>query len=164
MALYTLNPIFTSIRGSIGNLIFTSYRGKPVIRRKSTKKRMFNDAQRKSQSYFGRAVALWKTLTQEEKTSWEEIANGKNITPYNGFISVNTKRANQGLMMIRVYTENPEVIEPPSSQKKPPKKRITHLNNSFSIISNTQWPYLSDRFELCNSPPPETFSILARAG
>lgn len=163
MALYELNPIFTSIRGSIGNLIFTSYRGKPVIRRKSTKKRIFNDAQRKSQSNFGRAVALWKTLTQEEKTSWEEIANGKNITPYNAFVSVNTKRANQGLMMIRVYSENPEVIEPPSSQKKPPNKRITYLNKSFSIISNTQCLHISDSFESCNSPP-ETFSIFARAG
>ena len=163
MALYELNPIFTSIRGSIGDLIFTSYRGKPVIRRKSTKKRMFNDAQRVSQGHFARAVALWKTLTLEEKSSWEEIANGKNITPYNAFISVNTKRVNQGLMMIRVYSDNPVTIQPPISQKKPPKKRITHLKKSVSIISNTHRPYLSARYELCNSPP-ETFSIFARAG
>lgn len=163
MALYELNPIFTSIRGSIGNLIFTSYRGKPVIRRKSTKKRMFNDAQRVSQGHFGRAVALWKTLTQEEKTSWEEIANGKNITPYNAFISVNTKRANQGLMMIRVYSENPDIIEPSSSQNNFSNKRITYLKKSFSIISNTHRSYFSDRYESCNSPP-ETFSIFSRAG
>lgn len=163
MALYTLNPIFVSIRGSIGDLIFTSYRGKPVIRRKSTKKRMFNAAQKKSQSNFARAVALWKTLTPNERSSWEEIALSKNIMPYNAFISVNTKRANQGLMMIRVYSENPEVIELSSSRNNPSKKRITYLKKSFSIISNTQWPYLSDRFESCNSPP-ETFSIFARAG
>jgi len=92
---------------------------------------MFNDAHKKSQGYFGRAVALWKTLTPKERSSWEEIANGKNITPYNGFISVNTKRANQGLMMIRIYSDNPEIIQPSSSQNNPPKKRITYLQKSF---------------------------------
>ncbi len=124
---------------------------------------MFNDAQRKSQGHFARAVALWKTLTQEEKSGWEEIANGKNITPYNAFISANVRRANEGLMMIRWYSENPVTIKPPSSQNNPPIKRIIYLKKPFSINYKTSQQYISDRFELCSSPP-ETFSIFARAG
>jgi len=130
LALYTLNPIFVSVRGSISNLIFTSYRGKPVIRRKSTKKRQFNDAQRVSQGHFARAVALWKSLSKAEKSSWQEIALSRNLFAYNAFISVNVQRVNDGLPMIHDY---PEANKPVLS------KSVSNVLNNFIFMRQSQF-------------------------
>ena len=152
MALYTLNPIFVSVRGSIGNLIFTSYRGKPVIRRKSTKKRQFNDAQRVSQGHFARAVALWKSLTKSEKSSWQDVALSRNIFAYNAFISINVRRANNGLPMIRDYSEaNKPVKSKLDSQSL--NNFISAISNIFDISQNESSRYIPGRYALCNSPP-----------
>ena len=152
MALYTLNPIFVSVRGSIGNLIFTSYRGKPVIRRKSTKKRQFNDAQRVSQGHFARAVALWKSLTKTEKSSWQEIALSRNIFAYNAFISVNVRRANDGLSMIRGYSEASKPVQT-KSVSNTFNNFISGISGIFDISQNELPLSLPGRYVLCNSPP-----------
>ena len=152
MAVYTLNPVFLSISGSIGGLIFTSYRGRPVIRRKSIKKRMFNDAQRISQGHFAKAVALWKKLTQKEKISWNQLAIEKNIKPYNVFISINVCRANAGLLMIRAYCDI----------KKSAQLEIKSVNDIFNQYIGVFDKYFahsvkvsetSSRNVLFNSPP-----------
>ena len=152
MALYTLNPIFVSVRGSIGDLIFTSYRGKPVIRRKSTKKRQFNDAQRVSQGHFARAVALWKSLSKAEKLSWQEIALSRNIFAYNAFISINVRRANDGLPMIRDYSEASKPILT-KLDSNIFNNFIFGITNIFDISHSNLSQSLLGRYVLCNSPP-----------
>ena len=152
MALYTLTPIFKSVRGSIGNLIFTSYRGKPVIRRKSTKKRQFNDAQRVSQGHFVRAVALWKSLTKTEKSSWQEIALRRNIFAYNAFISVNARRANDVFPMICDYSEAGKLVQA-KAVSNTFNNFISSISNIFDISQSESSQSLSGRYALSNSPP-----------
>ena len=152
MALYNLNPIFVSVRGSIGDLIFTSYRGKPVIRRKSTKKRQFNAAQRVSQGHFARAVALWKSLSKAEKSSWQEIALSRNIFAYNAFISINVRRANDGLPMIRDYSEINKPVQSKSDSYSF-NNFISGISDIFDISQSKSSHSLPGRYALCNSPP-----------
>ena len=140
-----------SVRESIDNLIFTSYRGKPVISRKSTKKRQFNDAQRVSQGHFARAVALWKSLTKAEKLSWQDVALSRNIFAYNAFISINVRRANNGLPMIRDYSEaNKPVKSKLDSQSL--NNFISAISNIFDISQNESSRCFPGRYALCNSP------------
>ena len=87
MAEITLNPLLTSINGSIGNLVLYKRQGKQYIRIRVIPRNPDTAEQRKGRDKFADAVAAWQALSVQEVNLWKKKASVMKRRGYNLFIS-----------------------------------------------------------------------------
>lgn len=77
------------VTGTIGGILtFTTWKGRPVVRRRVTPRNPNSAAQQGIRSGMKFGGALWADLSDEDKASWDEKAAQKNYSPFNAFVSV----------------------------------------------------------------------------
>ncbi len=96
MAKAKLNPMFTSINGRIGNIVFYKRKGIQCLRRYVIPHNPDTEAQRKNRHTFRNAVSSWKALSVEEKNTWNKKVRRlrKQMSGYNLYISEYMKENN----------------------------------------------------------------------
>ncbi|HSA16667.1 MAG TPA: hypothetical protein P5346_18145, partial [Spirochaetota bacterium] len=87
MATATLNPVLTSISGSVGNLVLYTRNGKTIMRQWIMPPSPNTPAQKKNRSRFRDAMALWRSLPDKEKDTYNRKACKLGMTGHNLFIS-----------------------------------------------------------------------------
>jgi len=88
MAVLTLNPVFHSIKGRIGNIMLYNNNGILYARVKARIVNPDTEKQRIVRRTFGDAVRSWQSLTLEERQRYNKKARRLPINGYNYYISV----------------------------------------------------------------------------
>ena len=93
MAILTLNPVFTSLSGHCGDIVFYMRRGTQCARSYIIPPNPNTPEQKNNRSRFAEAVRSWQQLTGEEKTRFTGIIRKrfydqyKRMSAYNIYIS-----------------------------------------------------------------------------
>ena len=87
MAYATLNPIFKSISGRVGSLVFYHYNNRQYIRRYVVPRNPDTPAQRDLRERFAKAVTGWQALERYKKEQWNNRALLMQMSGYNLYIS-----------------------------------------------------------------------------
>ncbi|HRZ29123.1 MAG TPA: hypothetical protein P5346_02925 [Spirochaetota bacterium] len=91
MASLMLNPVITSIRGTVGGLVFYQRNGKTVSRTWIMPPNPRTQKQQSNRARFAQAMAAWQGLRAGEKQSYNSRAKKLNMTGHNLFISERMK-------------------------------------------------------------------------
>ncbi len=87
MASVTLNPMFMSVRGRLGKIVYYT-RWKNVYARIYIKPRNpRTEAQQRNRNLFSEAMKSWQGLSEEEKFTWNRMAKKLPMTGHNLYIS-----------------------------------------------------------------------------
>ena len=92
MAIVILNPVFTSISGAVGRMVFYKRYGKTVMRAYIIPPNPNTPAQQKNRSRFRDAMASWQGLSADEKIAYNAAARKPGITGHNLYISLYMKK------------------------------------------------------------------------
>jgi len=87
MATAQLNPVLTSISGSVGRLVFYSRFGKTIMRAWIIPPNPRTPAQQANRSRFRDAMLSWRQLPDEEKDSFNRKGKKLGMTGHNLYIS-----------------------------------------------------------------------------
>lgn len=87
MAHATLNPIFKSISGRMGSVVYYHYNGRQYMRRYVVPCNPHTPEQTKMRKTFADAVSAWQTLAEYKKTQWNHRALALPMSGYNLYIS-----------------------------------------------------------------------------
>ena len=87
MATATLNPVITSISGSVGKMVFYTRHGKTLMRAWIMPPNPRTEAQQANRGLFRQAMAAWQQLSRGEKDALNAQARKPGITGHNLFIS-----------------------------------------------------------------------------
>jgi len=91
MAVLTLNPVFQSLAGRIGNIILYNNNGRLCARVKGKIVNPDTEEQRMVRRTFGDAVRSWQSLSFEEQQSYNKKARRLSRKGYNFYISLYMK-------------------------------------------------------------------------
>ena len=91
MATVTLNPLFESVSGRIGNAVFYRRGNTQCVRGYVVPGNPDTVLQRKTRAAFGSAVKSWQKMTSEEKYAYTRKARNLGMSGYNLFISAYIK-------------------------------------------------------------------------
>ncbi len=89
MANFTLNPVFTGVRRSIGDLTFYSLNGKTHTRLKPGKPYRYTEGRKEHTQAFSDTVDEWRSLPESARGAWDVYGDKKNCRGYNMFIKNN---------------------------------------------------------------------------
>lgn len=87
----TFPPHIISIHGHIGNVIYYNAYGIQYARSYAKPRNPRTAEQQKIRTTFGEVSKLWKQLTDEEKSLYNRMAEGKPLNGYNVFMSMTLK-------------------------------------------------------------------------
>ena len=87
MATATLNPVFKSISGRIGNAVFYCRQNTQYVRSYVVPKNPDTPLQREARGNFAGAVKSWQQMTLEERYAYVRKARDLGMSGYNLFIS-----------------------------------------------------------------------------
>lgn len=87
MALVTFSPLVNNIRGRVGDIVYSVWRGIPYIRRHVPHNTSNTPAQASQRQSFAQAVHAWQTLDSKQQRCWSQAAMHLNMSGYNLFIS-----------------------------------------------------------------------------
>jgi len=87
MAIVTLNPVFESMRGKIGNIVLYNNDSTLCARVKARPVNPDTEKQRSVRRNFGDAVRSWQSLTEEDKKRYNKKARRLSKKGYNLYIS-----------------------------------------------------------------------------
>ena len=90
------DSIVDSINSKVGNFVYSEWKGRPVMRKHSRKKRNMTPLQMEVCNAFGVVAATWKSLPDVVKDTWKPRAVGIAKTEYNIFIGENSNRQRTG--------------------------------------------------------------------
>ncbi len=91
MAHAKLDPMFTELKGRLGNVVFYKRLGKQCLRRYVIPRNPDTEFQRANRHVFRDAVISWKVLPTEEKDAWDfKVRRMKKAMSGTTFISPNT--------------------------------------------------------------------------
>lgn len=90
------DPIVNRISSRLGNFVYSSWKGKNVIKRYSKRSGAFTENQLRVQKTFKETAFIWKSLPVKMKASWKASINGIAMTEMNMFLSKNTKLIAEG--------------------------------------------------------------------
>jgi hypothetical protein len=96
MASVIYDPLVHSISRRLGNFVYTTWKGKNVIRSYPQRKRTFNDKQRAAQDVFRKVSVMWKELPKQLKDIWRELAKDQPMTGMNMFMRTNMALVKEG--------------------------------------------------------------------
>ena len=142
-------PLFgLGASGSIGgSIVFSSWRGRPYVRRLSIPKNPKSGLQVGMRSVFKYITQAWAALTQNDKDNWITLAEATNITELNAMVAFNQKRAriNQGPMRGPDLSPgtNPLAVEAAAAANLPKALTITWDAPSVSPGDYTGMVYMS---------------------
>jgi hypothetical protein len=92
MAAATLNPAFTSFKGSLGHIVFYSRWGNTYARKYVKPRNPDSEGQKKSRCLFREAMKSWQALTVEDKQRYIFKARNLPMTGHNFFVSEYMKK------------------------------------------------------------------------
>ena len=98
MGAVEFDPIVSGIRKKVGNFVYSSWKGKNVIRKYNPKRPSSTASQLEVQAAFRVVVTIWKSLPVIMKASWEGSVAGKALTAFNLFMSRNALKQKSGLV------------------------------------------------------------------
>ena len=87
MAIATLHPMFRSISGRVGGVVFYSYNEVTYFRAYVVPRNPDTSAQRSNRRLFARAMRAWQELSLFDKGSFNRRARRLGMTGHNLFIS-----------------------------------------------------------------------------
>ena len=87
MAKFILNPMFKSISGRLGNVVFYTRRGVQCGRIYVVPRNPDTGHQRKNKNIFREAVQAWQDIPSPQKDRWNRLARNKTLSGYNLFLS-----------------------------------------------------------------------------
>jgi len=90
------DPIVETISSRVGNFVYSEWKGRPVMKKHSRKKRNVTPGQMEVCNAFGVVAAAWKSLPPVVKDTWRQRAVGVPKTEYNIFIGENCNRQREG--------------------------------------------------------------------
>ncbi len=91
------DPVVDRIRNRVGNFVYTTWKGKNIIKKYNGDSRKPSELQVEIQRAFSVTVSVWKQLHPKMKSSWKTASAGKNATEYNMFIGTNVKNQRNGV-------------------------------------------------------------------
>ena len=91
MAKVKLKSYIKSIHGRMGNIIFYNVNGNQYARSFTMPRNPRTMAQQQNRAAFAAAVHAWKELPQYEKSRYNRMATGRNLSGYNIFVSMRMK-------------------------------------------------------------------------
>ena len=92
MANFSLNPVFTGVKKSIGDLTFYQFNGRTLTRTKSGKPFKYTEQRKEQIKAFTETVNIWKKLPLQLQSAWETFAEKKKSRGFNRFIKSNIQR------------------------------------------------------------------------
>jgi hypothetical protein len=96
MGAIEFDPIVSGIRKRLGNFVYTSWKGKSVIRKYNPRRPSATEPQLEVQAAFRVVAAIWKALPEIMQKSWDASVAGKAMTPFNKFMSKNALKQKEG--------------------------------------------------------------------
>ncbi|MGL4370177.1 MAG: hypothetical protein ACRCUT_10995 [Spirochaetota bacterium] len=84
----TLDPVFRSLSGHVGSLVYYQSYGRQYARAYVVPRNPDTPAQRQGRTRFAEAVDAWQKLPELHKEIWRIKAHPLNRTGYNLFISI----------------------------------------------------------------------------
>ena len=96
MATAVLNPLFISISGRIGSIVFYRRKKTQCIRTYVVPRNPDTISQRNARRSFADAVKSWQALTALEKYKYTRRARGTHMSGYNLYISEYMKEKTSG--------------------------------------------------------------------
>jgi hypothetical protein len=96
MGAVEFDPIVSGIRNRVGNFVYSSWKGKNVIRKYNPKRPSATEPQLEVQAAFRVVALIWKMLPEIMQKSWEPIVEGRPLTPFNMFMSKNALKQKNG--------------------------------------------------------------------
>ena len=91
MATLTLNPLFRTINGRLGDIMFYNSDGRLYARAKARTVNPDTEAQRIARRTFGDAVRSWQSLSADEQQRYNKKARRVSKKGYNLYISIYMK-------------------------------------------------------------------------
>lgn len=157
--------LITDIRGSIGGLTFQKNASGAIVRLKSTRVINPSNLLANQQRLLASIVALWFTLTNDQKNAWNALAAAhpfidgwnvsKQLNGYQNFLSNNLNLASAGL---------PPISDAPAYALPDPAPTFTIGFSSGKITLNFSAPVdpATPKMLLYASPPVTTSNINTR--
>ncbi|HSA15072.1 MAG TPA: hypothetical protein P5346_10065 [Spirochaetota bacterium] len=87
MAQAFLNPVFTSLSGRVGDIVFYGYGGKTYFRSYVKPCNPDTPSQKRNRGLFAEAMKAWRKLSRFDKDSYRRRAGRLGMTGHNLFIS-----------------------------------------------------------------------------
>lgn len=98
MAKVKFKSYIKSVHGRIGNVIYYNVKGYQYARSYSIPRNPQTENQQNNRTAFAEAVKLWQGLSPKEKSVYNRMAEGKPLSGYNIFISMQMKGINLKLL------------------------------------------------------------------
>lgn len=120
------------VTGTVGGILtFSTWKGRPYVRRRVTPKNPNTAAQQGIRAGMSFGGALWSELNDGDKATWEGMAQQNNYSPFNAFVSVGQGNIANNLGYQR---QNPaEASDPPGA----PTGQATAVNGRQVVFSWT---------------------------
>jgi hypothetical protein len=90
------DPLVKRISSKLGNFVYTSWKGKNVIRTYTKPKSGYTAKQLAVQKTFKEVTFIWKSLPDGMKQSWSQLVKGEQMIEMNAFMQVNSSLITEG--------------------------------------------------------------------
>jgi hypothetical protein len=132
MARVTFSPLISDCRGKTGPVVFSSWKGRPVVRELVTPANPNTHDQKAQRDIWRMVVAWWHGMPLDMRAAMKELAASEAVTGFNAF----TKRNVRDLAMV------PSPVDPrifPLNTPIPPLGALTPEAGSSGRICNVSW-------------------------
>jgi len=132
MARVKYSPLISDCRGKAGPIVFSAWKGRPVVRELVTPANPNTDDQKAQRDIWRMVVAWWHGMPLDMRAAIKNLAAGEAITGFNAFC----KRNVRDLAMI------PDPVDPrifPLNASIPPLGTLTPQAGSVGRICNVEW-------------------------
>jgi hypothetical protein len=132
MARITYSPLISDARGKTGPIVFSSWKGRPVVRELVTPANPNTDDQKAQRDIWRKVVSWWHGLPLDMRTAMKVLAAGEAITGFNTFC----KRNVRDMAMV------PTPVDPrifPLNASIPHLGALTPGAGSAGMICNVTW-------------------------
>lgn len=96
MSRTTMGPLFSDIRGKIGGVVTSKWKGIPTIRSRVTPANPQSAGQVAQRTALTIVTASWKSLQTAQQTLWNNEASGKQYSGFNAFAKANIAQEKAG--------------------------------------------------------------------
>ena len=132
MARVTYSPLVSDVRGKAGPIVFSSWKGRPVVRELVTPANPNTNDQKAQRDIWRMVVAWWHGMSLDMRAAMKILAAGEAVTGFNAF----TKRNVRDLAMI------PTPVDPrifPLNANIPPLGALDPQAGSAGRTCNVDW-------------------------
>ena len=98
MAKVLYSAIVSDIRNSVGDIVFSAWKGRGYVRRRVTPANPNTTAQQAQRGAMTRTVAVWQSLLLAIQSAWGRYAAGKGISGFNGWTSANVSQERNDML------------------------------------------------------------------